>query len=107
MAAIKDIETCFNYCAREAGYFSSNEQKWITKILRLKKQYPDLVTILKMPEDNDGTIYAKMPVTFLRLQGPKQVSEAARKANLEKLSIAWAKNKLKTAPKAQNDNLPD
>lgn len=107
MAAIKDIETCFNYCSREAGYFSSNEQKWITKILRLKSQFPDLVTILKMPEENDGTIYAKMPVSFLRLQGPKQVSEATRKANLERLSVAWAKNKLKTAPNAQDDNLPD
>jgi hypothetical protein len=106
MAAIKDIETCFNYCAREAGYFSSNEQKWITKILRLKEQYPDLVTILKTPEENDGTIYAKMPVSFLKLRGPVRVSEATRKTNLENLTAAWAKKGLKTAPKAQDDNLP-
>ena len=89
--AQKDIETCFNYCAREAGYFSSNEQKWINKILRLKNQYPDLVTILKMPEENDGTIYAKMPVSFLRIQGPAKVSEATKKANAERLALAWEK----------------
>lgn len=95
MAAIKDIETCFNYCSREAGYFSSNEQKWITKILRLKSQFPELVTILKMPEENDGTIYAKMPVTFLRLQGPAKISDAVRQANRERLALAhekWKKN---------------
>lgn len=94
--AQKDIETCFNYCAREAGYFSSNEQHWITKILKLKEQYPDLVTILKMPEDNDGTIYAKMPVTFLKLRGPAKISDAVKQANMEKLSRAWEKNKQKT-----------
>ena len=103
--AQKDIETCFNYCAREAGYFSSNEQKWITKILRLKKQYPDLVNILKMPEENDGTIYAKMPVTFLRIQGPAKISDAVKQANAERLALA-VKNRLKNAPKAQDDNLP-
>lgn len=70
-----DIETCFNYCSREAGFFSSNEQRWINKIHKLKDKHPDLVTILAEPEDNDGTIYAKMPVKFLRLQGPASVSE--------------------------------
>lgn len=91
MAAIKDIETCFNYCSREAGYFSSNEQKWITKILRLKSQFPELVTILKMPEENDGTIYAKIPVSFLRIQGPAKISDAVRKANAERLALARKK----------------
>ena len=103
--AQKDIETCFNYCAREAGYFSSNEQRWINKILKLKTQHPDLVTILKMPEDNDGVIYAKMPVTFLRIQGPVRMSEAVRRANAERLALAREKQ-TKNAPKAQDDNLP-
>ena len=97
MGAIKDIETCFNYCAREAGYFSSNEQRWITRILKLKDQYPELVTILKMPEDNDGVIYAKMPVTFLRLQGPAKFSEETINASRARLAEIRSKKRAEGA----------
>ena len=86
MGAIKDIETCFNYCSREAGYFSSNEQRWITRILRLEKQFPELVTVLKKPEENDGVIYARLPVTFLRLQGPAKISEETIQASRARLA---------------------
>ena len=95
--AQKDIETCFNYCAREAGYFSSNEQRWITRILKLKDQYPELVTILKMPEDNDGVIYAKMPVTFLRLQGPAKYSEETINASRARLAEIRSKKRAEGA----------
>ncbi len=97
MGAIKDIETCFNYCAREAGYFSSNEQRWITKILKLKDQHPGLVTILKMPEDNDGVIYAKMPVTFFRLQGPAKFSEETIQASRARLEEIRSKKRAEGA----------
>ena len=66
--ALKNIETCFNYTTREAGYFSSNEPKYISKVHKLKEQFPDKVTIIAEPEDNDGVIYAKMPISFFRLQ---------------------------------------
>ena len=91
--AQRDIETCFNYTAREAGYFSSNEQRWITRILKLKDQYPELVTILKMPEDNDGVIYARLPVTFLRLQGPAKISEETIQANRARLAEIRSKKR--------------
>ena len=69
------METCFNYCSREAGFFSSDERAWINKIHKLKEKYPDLVTILAEPENNDGCIYVKMPVKFLRIQGPANRAE--------------------------------
>ena len=69
------METCFNYCSREAGFFSSDERIWINKVRKLKEKYPDQVTILAEPENNDGCIYAKMPVKFLKLQGPAQRAE--------------------------------
>lgn len=97
MGMIKDIETCFNYCSREAGYFSSNEQRWITRILKLKDQYPELVTILKMPEDNNGIIYAKMPVTFLRLQGPAKYSEETIQASRARLAEIRSKKRAEGA----------
>jgi len=67
-----NIETCFNYTAREAGYFSSNEQRWINRVRKLANEHPDEVTILSEPEDNDGTIYARMPVSYFRLQAPQK-----------------------------------
>jgi len=70
--AQKDIETCFNYCAREAGYFSSNEPKWINKVRKLHNTHPDDVVILREPEDNDGTIYARMPISYFKLQAPQK-----------------------------------
>lgn len=68
--AQKDIETCFNYNSREAGYFSSNEPKFINKVRKLAEEHPDEVTILAEPENNDGTIYAKMPISYFRIQAP-------------------------------------
>ena len=84
----KHLETCFNYCSLDTGFFSSDEQRWINKVRKLKEQYPDLVTIIAQPETNDGCIYAKMPVSFLRLQGP------SKKPNLSEEQMELAKQKL-------------
>jgi len=77
------METCFNYCSPDAGYFSSDERRWITKIRKLKQQFPDLVTIIAEPETNDGCIYAKMPIRFLRLQGPSTRVEMTEEQKAE------------------------
>ena len=66
----RDIETCFNYCSKLEAFFSSNERRWITRIHRLAKKYPEKVRIIKEPEENDGTVYVSLPVSFLRIQGP-------------------------------------
>lgn len=67
----KEIETCFNYCEIGKGFFSSDEQRWITRIHKLKEQYPNEVTIIKEPEDNDGCIYCRLPSSWLKI-GPKK-----------------------------------
>ena len=54
-------------------FFSSDERKWITKIMKLKEKFPDLVTILAAPEENDGCIYAKLPADWLKIQ-PKRAT---------------------------------
>lgn len=68
MARLEEIETCFNYCETDKAFFSSNERKWITKIRKLKAKHPDQVTILKEPEDNDGTIYVRLPPSALQVR---------------------------------------
>lgn len=62
------METCFNYCDPDVAFFSSDERKWITRIRKLKKKFPDKITILAEPETNDGCIYCKIPTSALRIQ---------------------------------------
>lgn len=83
------METCFNYTDKTVAYFSSDELKWINKIRRLKEAYPEQVTVLKEPEDNDGCIYVKMPSDWFKF-GPKRKTtdwtEERRKAAAERMN---------------------
>lgn len=87
------METCFNYYDRNTAFFSSDEGKWIRKIRKLKEQHPDKITILAEPETNDGCIYCKLPVSALKIQLPRTLTEE------EKLEIA---DRLKKAKDAKN-----
>ena len=66
------METCFNYTGKVA-YFSSDERKWIDKIMKFKEEHPEDVEIIRMPKDNDGCIYAKVPACWLRVQPKRKV----------------------------------
>ena len=77
------METCFNYCDKEHGYFSSDERRFITKVRKLKEKYPEQVRIIAEPETNDGCIYAEMPTAWLKIQPPvkRVLTEEQREAN--------------------------
>ena len=64
------METCFNYCSKEHGYFSSDEKRFINRIRKLKEKYPDQVLILVEPEENDGCIYCQLPSEWLKVSPP-------------------------------------
>lgn len=66
------METCFEYCEKGKGWFSSDEQKWIKEIRKLKERYPDLVDIRNEPETNDGCIYCKLPAEWLKIKPKKK-----------------------------------
>lgn len=67
------MDTSISYVDRESAYFSSDEQKWIRKIRNLKAVYPDQVSIMYEPEQNDNCICAKIPVDWVKIS-PKRVS---------------------------------
>lgn len=67
------METCFNYTEKEHGYFSSDERKFISKIRKLKEQYPDEVRIIAEPEENDGCIYAELPTAWFTIRVPRKI----------------------------------
>lgn len=65
------METQTGYLADDQVlWFSSDERKWITRILKLAEAHPQEVTIKKRPEENDGCIYATMPATWLKISPP-------------------------------------
>ena len=64
------METCFDCCNREHGYFSTDEGKYIRKVLKLKEEHPDKVRIIKMPEENDGCLYCELPVEWFCIRVP-------------------------------------
>ena len=81
------METCINYCTTDCAYVSSDERHWITRIHKLHEQYPDKVRIITEPKDNDGCIYATVPVKWVRVNPPKQMNltEEQKKARADKL----------------------
>ena len=68
------METCFNYCDKDHGYFSSDERKFITKVRRLKEKFPEQVRIIAEPEDNDGCIYCELPTEWFNIRVPKKMN---------------------------------
>jgi len=67
------MDTCFNYVDKDKGFFSSDEQKWINRIHKLKEQFPDDVHIIWEPHENDGCIYCQLPTSWLKIQPKRKV----------------------------------
>lgn len=86
------IETACNYTDKTM-FVSSDQQKWINRIRKLKSEHPEQVKILYEPEQNDGCIYATVPAEWLRITPPrastmtdeqKQMASERMKALVEK-----------------------
>lgn len=93
------METCLNYTNAKEMYFSSDERKWITKIRKLKEKNPDEVEILAEPEENNGCIYVRLPVNYLRLQ-PKlrrEISDEERSILVDRMRKVRSKTKQDTS----------
>lgn len=66
------METCINYTDTKTAFISSDEQKWISRIHKLKQERPDEVVIIREPQNNDGCIYAKIPPSWVKVN-PKRI----------------------------------
>jgi hypothetical protein len=89
-------ETCLNHVAPDKHMtFCSSEQKWVNKISKLKDQHPNEVEIVRSAEENDGMVYAKLPLSWLKISPPRQVNytEEQKAAMAERLAAARS-NKL-------------
>lgn len=88
------MQTCVNTTNKSGVYaFSSDQRKWIAKLLKLHEKEPDKVQIIHMPEDNDGCIVANFPSSWMKISPPRQVSEQQRLAAAQRLSKAREKQR--------------
>lgn len=58
-----------------------------SKLLRLADEHPDDVKILKVNED--GSIFAHIPVTYVKVSPPRQISEEQKEAASERFKQMW------------------
>ena len=86
------METCIEYHDRDFAWVSSDERKWITRIRKLQKTYGDQIQVIAEPEQNDGCLYCKIPVSWIRIQPPRHInmSDDQRQALRDRLSNARA-----------------
>jgi len=64
--------------------FFSSEDKWINRIKRLTKEYPDDCKIREI--NKDGSLLAYIPIKWFKIAPPKRISEQQRE-KLKQMSI--------------------
>lgn len=58
-----------------------------SKLLRLAEQNPDEVKIIA--ENNDGSLFAHVPVRYVKISPPKKVSNEQKEAASERFRQMW------------------
>lgn len=96
------METCASYVDKTM-YVSTDEQKWIRKIMQFREQHPDLVQIIAEPETNDGCLYCTVPSSWLKIRPPRSatMTEEQKKAAAERMLSA--RNKTNTGDDAHGE----
>ena len=86
------METCINWCEPVWAYVSSDERKWVNRVMKLAEEKPGECVVLKRPEDNDGMVYAKVPQSWVRIRPPvkRELTEEQREALVERVKRAQA-----------------
>lgn len=63
---------------------SLSAPRLINRIRKLSTSHPDDVTIVA--ENTDGSLLARVPQSWVKINPPKQLSEEQRRANAERLA---------------------
>lgn len=64
---------------------SFSQRKWINKITKLAEKYPSEVGII---HNTDGSIYAKVPLSYLKINHPKVMTDDQKEAAAERMRKA-------------------
>ena len=102
------METCFNYCDKDHGYFSSDERRYVSKIRKLKEKYPEQVRIIAEPEGNDGCIYCELPTTWFSIRPPRKLdlTDEQREKSRVRMMQMREHGQIRAVNTAKKDHLP-
>lgn len=64
------METACGYLDDKVMWVSTDERKWINRLLKMAQEHPDEVTITNLPENNDGCLCLKCPANYLKIAPP-------------------------------------
>lgn len=81
-----------------------SQRKYINRIRRLQRQHPDEVEVHENP---DGTIYARLPLSYLKLTAPREMTDEQREAARERFSSVSNTNREKSDPISSSDDFDD
>ena len=86
------METSCTYTC-ETMFLSTDERRLINRILRFRESRPNDVEIIKMPEENDGCLYCKLPAKWLKITPPsvRVLTDDQRAKSAERLKKAREK----------------
>ena len=57
----------------------------INRVMKLAQQKPEEVRILATPDTNGGYLYARVPVKWIKINPPKELSEETKKNMVNRL----------------------
>ena len=68
------METVVEYDDRKTLRISTDDRRMITKLLKLSKQNPSEMEIIAHPEENDGCLYVKCPIEYLKISPKRRLN---------------------------------
>lgn len=70
-----------------AGVTAPSGTAFKSKLLKLSQDYPDEVKIIA--ENKDGSIFAHVPVSYVKISHPRKVSDEQKEAASERFKKMW------------------
>lgn len=74
-----------------AGVTTPSSTALKSKLMRLAKERPDEVKV--MAENKDGSAYFHIPVNYIKVSPPRQISDEQREAAGERFRKMWEEQK--------------
>lgn len=83
------------YTGEQTITISITQKKIINMVKGYAEKYPDEVKIICYPEENDGVLLAHLPLKYLKIRRPRQVSDEQRERMKQVAAKNIAEGKLK------------
>ena len=82
----EDYENAIEFLnGQKTAAVTLHDRRLRNRILRLAEQHPDEVAVICRPEENNGFLFAHIPLKWLRIQPPKQMSEELKERGRQQL----------------------